>query len=270
MGRLIKHLTNILGINALHRYPYPAHDITLAGDRHLHLVGSIHMGTKNMFPLSEILIEQLNQSDTLIVEADITQSDSPFHDEFQSYHRIEQRLSSEMYQNFQDYCNEIQQQEEFLNLLPSWQIALILQAGQAQNLGLHPQYGIDYQLLNAAKAQGKTIIELEGTESQINLLNQIPNNGLPLLEDTLTHWHANARALQTMISWWMDYQPEQQEHALPTTFSKEIYQLLMTERNKRWNKRLQELPAGRYLVAVGVLHLYGEGNLPKMLTEEQH
>ncbi len=73
-----------------------------------------------------------------------------------------------------------------------------------------------------------------------------------------------------MISWWMDYQPKQQEHALPTTFSKEIYQLLMTERNKQWNKHLRGLPAGRYLVAVGVLHLYGEGNLPKMLAEKQH
>uniref|UniRef100_UPI0036DB0CB7 TraB/GumN family protein n=1 Tax=Photorhabdus sp. RM322S TaxID=3342825 RepID=UPI0036DB0CB7 len=270
MGRLIKYLTNMLGLNSSCRYPYPACDITLTGGRYLHLVGSIHMGTENMFPLPEILMEQLNQSDTLIVEADITQADFPFHDdEFQSYSRIEQRLSSEMYQDFQRCCHEIRQHEEWLNLLPSWQIALILQAEQAQNLGLSPHYGIDYQLLNAAKARGKTIIELEGAESQIKLLNQIPNNGLPLLEDTLAHWYANARALQTMISWWMDYQPEQQKHALPTTFSEEIYQLLMTERNKQWNQRLRELPAGRYLIAVGALHLYGEGNLPQMLMEEQ-
>ncbi|MDK7221569.1 hypothetical protein QP496_30790, partial [Klebsiella pneumoniae] len=26
------------------------------------------------------------------------------------------------------------------------------------------------------------------------------------------------------------------------------------------------LPPGRYVVAVGALHLYGEGNLPDMLT----
>ncbi|WP_036771905.1 TraB/GumN family protein [Photorhabdus australis] len=269
MGRLIKYFTNMLGLNPFRRYPYPAYDITLTGDKYLHLVGSIHMGTENMFPLSEILIEQLNQSDTLIVEADITQAGFPFNDEFQSHFRIEQRLSSEMYQDFRRYCNEIRQQEEPLNSLPSWQIALILQVGQAQNLGLHPHYGVDYQLLNVAKAQGKMIIELEGTDSQIHLLNQLPNNGLSLLEDTLLHWHDNARALQTMISWWMDYQPKQQTHSLPTTFSEDIYQILMIDRNRQWNKYLRELPVGRYLVAVGALHLYGEGNLLQMLLGGQ-
>lgn len=63
-------------------------------------------------------------------------------------------------------------------------------------LGLRAEYGIDYQLLQAAKQQHKPVIELEGAENQIAMLLQLPDNGLALLDDTLTHWHTNARLLQ--------------------------------------------------------------------------
>ena len=148
---------------------------------------------------------------------------------------------------------------------PLWQSAMVLQATQAQRLGLRGDYGIDYQLLNAARAQQLPVIELEGAASQIALLRQMPNDGLLLLEDTLTHWHTNARLLQTMVSWWLDSPPAVDRLALPATFSESLYDVLMHERNQAWCEKLHALPAGRYVVAVGALHLYGEGNLPSLL-----
>lgn len=44
----------------------------------LHIVGSIHMGTENMFPLSATLLDKLNFADALIVEADITETSPHF------------------------------------------------------------------------------------------------------------------------------------------------------------------------------------------------
>ncbi|MCL7708426.1 TraB/GumN family protein, partial [Enterobacter kobei] len=80
-----------------------------------------------------------------------------------------------------------------------WQVALILQANQAQRLGLRPDFGIDYQLLNAAQTHQVKVNELEGAQSQVELLRRLPQDGLALLEDTLIHWHTNARLLQIMI-----------------------------------------------------------------------
>ncbi len=91
--------------------------------------------------------------------------------------------------------------------LPLWQIAMVLQATQAQRLGLRGDYGIDYQLLKEAQQHQISVLELEGTNSQIALLRQLPDDGLMLLDDTLTHWHTNARLLQTMIGWWLDAPP---------------------------------------------------------------
>ncbi len=111
----------------------------------------------------------------------------------------------------------------------------------------------------------KPIIELEGASSQIALLCQLPDNGLALLDDTLTHWHTNARLLQQMMSWWLETPPHNSELTLPNTFSQSLYDVLMHQRNAAWCDRLRAMPAGHYVVAVGALHLYGEGNLPEML-----
>lgn len=50
MGQLLRRIATLLGITTPATYPYPALDITLPGERHFHMVGSIHMGTDGMFP----------------------------------------------------------------------------------------------------------------------------------------------------------------------------------------------------------------------------
>ncbi len=51
---------------------------------------------------------------------------------------------------------------------PLWQIAMVLQATQAQRLGLRPDYGIDYQLLQAAREMSLPVQELEGRNTSSN------------------------------------------------------------------------------------------------------
>lgn len=248
------------------RYSWPGLDIQLSGGQKLHLVGSIHMGTRDMAPLPVQLVRLIQQADALIVEADISGNDTPFRD-LPSYPPLRERLSDTLFQQLEKLTDELGLSLALFDTQPLWQIAMILQATQAQTLGLRPDYGIDYQLLNTARASGKSVIELEGAESQIALLRELPDHGLSLLEDTLTHWHTNARLLQVMIGWWME-QPPGETPSLPNTFSQSLYDVLMHQRNLAWREKLYALPAGRYVVAVGALHLYGEGNLPSMLKTE--
>ena len=168
-------------------------------------VGSIHMGTQDMSPLPSGLLSLLKQADALVVEADISGHESPFAglESDLTADRLDEAQLAELTR----VADETGVSLSMLDTLPLWQIAMILQATQAQRLGLRGDYGIDYQLLNAARARRLPIIELEGTDSQIALLRQLPDDGLILLDDTLTHWHTNARLLQTMIGWWLDAPP---------------------------------------------------------------
>ncbi len=176
------------------RYPWPGLDISLPGGQQLHLVGSIHMGTRDMAPLPPRLVKMIHQADALIVEADISGHETPFRD-LPSYPPLRERLSESRLQHLETLTEELGLSLSLFDSQPLWQIAMVLQATQAQKLGLRPDYGIDYQLLNDAREAQRPVIELEGAESQIALLRELPDGGLSLLEDTLTHWHTNARLL---------------------------------------------------------------------------
>ncbi|MGX9740413.1 TraB/GumN family protein [Pseudocitrobacter corydidari] len=245
-------------------YSWPAIDISLPGGRELHLVGSIHMGTRDMSPLPPKLVKKLQQSDALIVEADISGNEAPF-DNLPLCAPLAERLTATQLAALEKLADEQGLPLARFDTQPLWQIAMVMQATQAQKLGLRPDYGIDYQLLQAARQASLPIQELEGASSQIALLLQLPDNGLALLEDTLTHWHTNARLLQVMIGWWLEQPPTDRNSPLPNTFSQSLYDVLMVQRNQAWRDTLLALPPGRYVVAVGALHLYGEGNLPQML-----
>ena len=247
------------------RYAWPGMDISLPGGQHLHLVGSIHMGTQDMSPLPSGLIKLLKRADALIVEADISGHESPFAG-LESDRPLAERLNETQLAELTRLADETGVSLSMLDTLPLWQIAMVLQATQAQKLGLRADYGIDYQLLMAARESNVRVMELEGTDSQIALLRNLPDGGLALLEDTLTHWRTNARLLQVMIGWWLEQPPAKGVTTLPTTFSQSLYDVLMHQRNQAWRETLLALPPGRYVVAVGALHLYGEGNLPDMLT----
>ncbi|QGH60225.1 MULTISPECIES: TraB/GumN family protein [Serratia] len=264
MGQLLRRIAAFLGLISPMTYAYPALDIRLPGDRQFHLVGSIHMGTVDMSPLPAKLAARLKQADALIVEADITGSASPF-DHIEQQAELDQRLSEPEFQQLLTLCQELGTDAETFSTLPGWQVALMMQARQAQRLGLRAEYGVDYQLLQAARAQHKKVIELEGAEQQMAMLEQLPEGGMALLRDTLEHWHTNARLLQTMVSWWLDAKPSGMLETLPATFSADLYDVLMHQRNRDWRQKLEALPAGNYVVAVGALHLYGEDNLPAML-----
>ncbi|WP_034912869.1 TraB/GumN family protein [Erwinia sp. 9145] len=244
------------------RYAYPAQDINV-GDSEFHLVGSIHMGTQGMMPLPAALQARLARADALIVEADITSGASPF-GESEICPPLSTRLTAEELCRLERLCETVAIAPEAIDTLSGWQIALMLQAQQAQRLGLRTEYGIDMQLLNAARAQQKQVIELEGPAAQLALLQALPDNGLSLLRDTLEHWDTNARLLQTMMSWWLE-RPPRGAAMLPSTFNNALNDVLMLQRNQRWSEMLPALPAGNYVVAVGALHLYGDGNLPELL-----
>ncbi|WP_312689122.1 TraB/GumN family protein [Kosakonia sp.] len=264
---LFHRLKNVVRALFTRRYSWPAQDIVLPGNRILHLVGSIHMGTHGMSPLPGALLQKLREADALIVEADVAGSDSPF-DNLPPAAPLEQRLSAEWLGKLDTILQTLSLPRDEFDDRPAWHIALVLQATQAQRLGLRPEYGIDYQLLRAAQQYQVAIMELEGTTSQLDILRELPDEGNELLQDTLTHWHDNARLLQVMISWWLENPPADDQMALPSTFSQPLHDVLMYQRNQAWCERLFALPPGRYVVAAGALHLYGDGNLPSLLREK--
>ncbi|UCQ53432.1 TraB/GumN family protein [Edwardsiella tarda] len=267
MFHRLRRLAVRFGLLSAPRYPYPACDVTLPGAIRLHLVASIHMGNAAMSPLPAALLQRVAQAQALIVEADITRADSAITSEAQSL-SLAQRLDAARYDALLRRCRETGLDASQLDRFPLWRCALLLQAQQAQQLGLNGEFGIDYQLLLEAQRATRPIIELEGAQSQLAMLHRLPHQGRDLLDDTLTHWQNNARLLQTLIGWWLTPPPALQT-PLPMTFCPDLADVLMAQRNRTWCQQLRTLPPGDYVVAVGALHLFGPRGLPELLAADE-
>ena len=117
--------------------------------------------------------EKIRQADALIVEADISGNETPFSN-LPTYPPLAERLSDAQLSELEARAGELGLSVGLFDSQPLWQVAMVLQATQAQKLGLRPDYGIDYQLLMAARESNIAVMELEGADSQIALLRDLP------------------------------------------------------------------------------------------------
>ncbi len=104
---------------------------SLPGERYLHLVGSIHMGTRDMAPPPAKLLKKIRQADALIVEADITGNETPFSN-LPSYPPLAERLSETQLAELRSRAGELGLSVDLFDSQPLWQVAMVLQATQAQ------------------------------------------------------------------------------------------------------------------------------------------
>lgn len=108
-------------------YSRPAMDIVLPGERYLHLVGSIHMGTRDMAPPPAKLLKKIRQADALIVEADISGNETPFSD-LPTYPPLAERLSDAQLSELEARAGELGLSVGLFDSQPLWQVAMVLQA----------------------------------------------------------------------------------------------------------------------------------------------
>jgi Uncharacterized protein conserved in bacteria len=207
--KAIKHnlITKFRGLARLRQWLKPNKAWTSlicpTGDKEFILVGSIHMGVPAMSPLPSQLEQALVNCDALVVEADITLPFSSQSLPQEPVIPLTEQLNEEQWQTFDKICQECRLNSHDLVKFPAWQVGLTLQQKQAYLLGLRPEFGIDHQLLTLAHQCNQSIITLETPEQQLALLTELPDQGLPLLIDSLAHWRKNARQLQQMIDWWL-------------------------------------------------------------------
>lgn len=114
-----------------------------------------------------------------IVEADVSTSDTPL-----LICLLARRWKSALTRSNSKICSTLARRWAFLRR-SFYSTAVANRDGSSGDAGtkrkLRAEYGIDYQLLQAAKQQHKPVIELEGAENQIAMLLQLPDKGLALL-----------------------------------------------------------------------------------------
>lgn len=239
-------------------------------NRQFYVLGSIHAGNNSLYPLPDIFLNQWDNADALIVEANILRPSSalnaPHAPPF-----TQQRLTLEQQHQLDRIAKTLSLPTPYLLNQPPWLTAMMLQLALANKLNLTPEQGIDYVLLKKAHHQQLPIKQLESLEYQINLLKNLPNNGTDMLLETLSQWHDAEQSLHCLVTAWKHGDSDKLTALFKETqHDAATNETLIFARNKHWVTTLSQSPAyktGHFLVVVGVFHLIGEQGLPALMQQ---
>lgn len=271
MTSLFRFLASCLMLTSFTLCAQPLYWQASKGDTQLTILGSIHVGSEQMYPLPAPIYQALDSADGLIVEADIRENHNIRYPSDQP--RTEQVLSAEQQFMLDKVVEELQQNSAEFRRLPPWKTALSIQMLQLEQLGFHPTHGVDTLLMAQAIKSEVPIIALESVQFQVDLLTRQSDAGKEMLTTLLNDWEKNQAITQCMIDSWIAGDSDNLHRmAQLTEMSPELEQAMISDRNRDWADKLASkdfLPHhnGDYLLVVGALHLVGKENLLALLQQ---
>jgi len=247
----------------------------------LYLLGSIHFGTAEMYPLPLVMTSMFKRSETLVVEADVLNV-SPLEIAqllaskamYQDGTTLRQQLSEKTWQRLEQVAASLGMSVELLDMQKPWFVSMSLTALALKNLGFSEEKGIDIHFLSLARGK-KKIVELEGLAWQLGLFEQLtPEEQVLMLEESLNEIEQGKDFFERMLAFWRagdgaGIQALFDEGMLAEQASERLNQLIMLGRNKSMTEKLVRMAeqGGRYFVVVGAGHLPGDEGIIALLKQ---
>ncbi|MFE8701771.1 TraB/GumN family protein [Cytobacillus sp. FJAT-54145] len=250
----------------------------------VYMLGSIHIGSEEFYPLNSKIENAYDASDYLAVEADILNLDPDQLAEtlvekavYTDGSTLEDHLSDEMYLDLKEALGYYGIAIEYVNMYEPWYVNMLLEGLKPMGLEYAPELGIDYHFLAKATNEDKEIIELEGMEFQLNMFDTFSKEiQLKLLESTLTV--EGTEGLKELMDAWNTSDDEAIESILlaDNGDNSPEYQEYMTEmldnRNIGMADKIEQFLASdkkeTYFVVVGAAHYFGDMSIIKLLEDK--
>ncbi|WP_026478838.1 TraB/GumN family protein [Alkaliphilus transvaalensis] len=251
----------------------------------VYLLGSIHIGKTDLYPLNQKVKEAFFKSDVLLVEANVLNQEAGVEyflqkATYQDGTRLSDEVSEETFERLTLVLNKYGIPTELVETFKPWSIANelnILSMSSSENPEDASQLaglGIDmYFLLNALLTQ-KPIYELEGIEYQADLFDNLTLetqeaylNGI--IDSILEPQEDGATTPQTIVDQWFDLWVAGDIEGFSTSFgssledtSNELSDMLLGQRDIDMAAKIMEIlnseEEGTYFVVVGAGHLVTE------------
>ena len=245
----------------------------------LFLLGTVHLlkpGTHIVSPAAEAAFEQ---AQTILLEVDLDQVDSP---------RIQQLYSQKMLlqgETLEDKVSPetlalVVQKTEAMGLpfdrlrsLKPWSLSLTLSFIKLQILEFDPKHGVDRYFFDKAKRAGKEIRALETVEYQLDQFDGMSDRlQEEFLLQTLEELDDLEAEMEKLVQAWSRGEIEVLAELMQESFEEfpELYRRLFTKRNKNWLLKIEPLldRPGTTLMVVGALHLVGADSVVELLKKQ--
>lgn len=254
-----------------------------SGDHALYLFGTIHVGSRDFYPLEPRVAGVLKQAPVLALEIDPLGDPQKLAQAVQKYGLVgpgaaAPALSPEWRRRLDALLKQYKIEPQTVAAMKPWLLASMLTVSEFASQGYDAALAVDAHLAKQAHDRGQKVIELESPEGQMGLFGNLSAaEQLLFLQETIAGIEdkEQARQAREIAEAWrnadvkaLDALAAQAER--DETFSGRFVQkVLLDGRNPALADSMIKLMAraNNSVAAIGVLHLIGKGSVPELLRQ---
>lgn len=247
-----------------------------------YLLGSLHFGSKDMYPLPPKITDAFNAADVLVVEADLQgalaseavkklMADAVYPEG----DSLEEHVKPGTWRKLISVSKSLGIPDGKLRQQKPWLAALTVMTESLAKSGFDPGLGIDKAFVKDAGAK-KPIMQMESAEIQIQLLQALTpleqeqwllqaaldaEKGPALFQEVVDAWSkGDGEAMDLIVHHSFDSSPT----------STKLYQIFFADRNVAMAKKIEEMTADgrKYFFVIGAGHLSGDQGIVNLLEQK--
>jgi uncharacterized protein YbaP (TraB family) len=242
----------------------------------IYLLGSVHVLSKDYYPLDPALETSFKDADLLVEEVDLADMLAP-EAQMQMLTRgslpagqtLDKLLSPSTLALVNKTLADVPA-GELLKRFKPWMLALTIQALELQKGGFDPSLGLDKHFYDLAQEARKEVQGLETVEYQLSRFDEMtPEQQDRLLAEAVKELATEKANVGKLADAWKAGDAATVERIVLADLKSDpvIYRRLLVERNQNWLPKLEALftRRGHAFVVVGAAHLVGPDGLLAML-----
>ena len=249
----------------------------------VYLFGTVHAGMPSWYPLQHEIEHAFDVSPVLMVEADITNADaiekSARAMTYTPPANLKTHVPAQDYVRFKRLLERYQIPEDAVINMKPFMASSLLVFGEWSRLGYSPAMGVDGYFLVKAAQKKKTIVELEGVDAQLALMDSLDNEEtLQLFRGTLDALESglSAQQIKGLVDAWQAGDPDALLK-VARQYNDKVPGAAQFEEKFIWSRHpamvakivdVLEHSHDRHFIAVGALHLAGPRGLVELLKKK--
>lgn len=243
------------------------------GDRYLYLGGTCHILRPSDLPLPAEFEQAYAGSSKVVFETDLARAQSAEMQKivaergmFAGGDSLEKALGPEAWQAVQDYCAGRGIPPAQVNRMRPWFFLVLITVMEFQKRGV-TQEGVDLRYFKKAKADGKSLGELETFESHVEFLTGMAGaQPARAVRQTLADLAELDERIGEILAGWRKGDLEGLDRTMLAEMRADypdVYRALIVQRNENWLPIIEELAATPEVefVLAGVGHMAGDDGL---------
>jgi uncharacterized protein YbaP (TraB family) len=252
----------------------------------VYLLGTIHVGRAEFYPLPAVIENSFKAADTLVTETDLTEPQGSSRLlklllEKGTYPRgdsVENHIGAETRAHLAHYVATSKELGSDYTHLKPWFLSIAIAIVEAKRAGLNTNEGIDRHFVDQATAMKKPIGTLETSEFQLELMNSFSDELQDqLLLAALLDTEKKPEVMGQLLQAWKSGDAERL-HETTTRYLRDypvlkpLFEKMFDQRNDAMTQKIEAFlkTPKTVFVAVGAGHLTGERGILAQLRAKNY